>query len=294
MSAQLAFVFPFDASFEEVSAAIALHFGGEPVNLSTGEVAPLRDASAVFTGSAALTVSSGTTPETTPPGAFDLDVNGLPWDDRIHSSSKNKNADGSWRGRKGVPPPTIAKVKAELLGKVGGAPTAAQANLQNGEEAARAARISHAREKAFSIAGPCPTDNDTFEKLQRGQLVTVAQYVSDWFTKYQQAFNDAYKEYAQAGVTVGLQTISPGAATNQPVELVAQAQMPTDTPKPTVVAPAADTFATFAAQYAAHFASPVLAEVLATLGISGGIAALATAEPMIPAVKALLAAKGIV
>jgi len=306
-TAQSAIILTGVTTYEAAVAALAIHFGGAPVDLSTGEVSdvPFRDASAVFTGSAALTVSSGATPESTPPGAAEVDKNGLPWDDRIHSSSKSKNADGSWRGKKGVPPPTIAKVKAELLAKLGGAPTAStpptaeQANVQNNDEAARLARINHAREKAFAIAGPMNTDEDTFAKLQRGVLVTVPPYVEEWFTKWQAAFNNAYKEYVQQaqGVTMGMQTINPESQTNQPVAIVGMpgdATPPAAAQTPQAAAPAVDTFATFAAHYGAHFANPVLGEVLATLGIGGGVAALATAEPMIPAVKALLAAKGIV
>ena len=47
---------------------------------------------------------------------LELDSEGLPWDKRIHSSSKNKNADGSWRIRKGVDKDLVNKVKIELRG----------------------------------------------------------------------------------------------------------------------------------------------------------------------------------
>ncbi len=43
-----------------------------------------------------------------------LDKNGLPWDGRIHSSSKNKNSDGSWRYLRGVDKDLIGIVEAEL------------------------------------------------------------------------------------------------------------------------------------------------------------------------------------
>lgn len=42
------------------------------------------------------------------------DVNGLPWDERIHSSSKAKIQNGSWKKRKGVDDETRATVEAEL------------------------------------------------------------------------------------------------------------------------------------------------------------------------------------
>jgi hypothetical protein len=42
------------------------------------------------------------------------DKNGLPWDARIHASSKTMNADGSWRGRRNTDAHIIASVEAEL------------------------------------------------------------------------------------------------------------------------------------------------------------------------------------
>lgn len=44
------------------------------------------------------------------------DHNGLPWDERIHSSSRAINADGTWRYRKNVPDETKRDVEAELSG----------------------------------------------------------------------------------------------------------------------------------------------------------------------------------
>ncbi len=48
------------------------------------------------------------------PTSDGLDKNGLPWDGRIHSSSKNKNADGSWRYLRGVDKDLVGIVEAEL------------------------------------------------------------------------------------------------------------------------------------------------------------------------------------
>lgn len=50
------------------------------------------------------------------------DKNGLPWDERIHSSSRAINADGTWRYRKNVPDEIKQVVEAELRGLVGAAP----------------------------------------------------------------------------------------------------------------------------------------------------------------------------
>lgn len=54
--------------------------------------------------------------------------NGLPWDERIHSSSRAINADGTWRYRKNVPDETKRSVEAELRGLVQ-APQLTEADL---------------------------------------------------------------------------------------------------------------------------------------------------------------------
>lgn len=47
-------------------------------------------------------------------GNLMLDADGLPWEARIHSSSKGRNADGRWKAKRNVPDATIAAVQAEL------------------------------------------------------------------------------------------------------------------------------------------------------------------------------------
>lgn len=62
------------------------------------------------------------------------DIHGLPWDARIHSSGENrKNADGSWRARRGTDPEVKATVEAELRAAAGGgAPLAAACGVASG------------------------------------------------------------------------------------------------------------------------------------------------------------------
>lgn len=60
-----------------------------------------------LTGATAQTDSAGS-------DNSELDVNGLPWDARIHSSSKNKNQDGTWRYTRGGDPEVRARVEAAL------------------------------------------------------------------------------------------------------------------------------------------------------------------------------------
>lgn len=51
-----------------------------------------------------------------PAGSGERDSKGMPWDGRIHSSTKAKVADGTWRYKRGVGDAHIALVEAELRG----------------------------------------------------------------------------------------------------------------------------------------------------------------------------------
>lgn len=55
-----------------------------------------------------------------------VDSQGLPWDARIHSSSKKKKADGSWNRRKNLSDEEFERVKKELLGQTPVAPASPQ------------------------------------------------------------------------------------------------------------------------------------------------------------------------
>lgn len=55
---------------------------------------------------------------------IDLDATGLPWDERIHASTKTKKADGSWTRRRGVQDSEFIAVEAELRAKFPTTPTA--------------------------------------------------------------------------------------------------------------------------------------------------------------------------
>jgi hypothetical protein len=49
-----------------------------------------------------------------PASGVELDKSGMPWDARIHSESKSKLADGSWRKKRGLDPAVLAVIEAEL------------------------------------------------------------------------------------------------------------------------------------------------------------------------------------
>ena len=47
-----------------------------------------------------------------------IDARGIVWDERIHSSSKGCNDDGTWRRRRGVDPALIARYEADALVRI--------------------------------------------------------------------------------------------------------------------------------------------------------------------------------
>lgn len=49
----------------------------------------------------------------------EFDKRGMPWDERIHASSKSINADGTWRNKRGIDKETLEAVEKELLGPSG-------------------------------------------------------------------------------------------------------------------------------------------------------------------------------
>jgi len=66
----------------------------------------------------ALPEGAATSPivEETPSSGIELDSEGLPWDSRIHSSSRGKIANGTWKLMRGVDPALVEQVKGELRG----------------------------------------------------------------------------------------------------------------------------------------------------------------------------------
>lgn len=80
-------------------------------------------------GTAAVPTAPAATPS---PAGVELDVSGLPWDGRIHSSTKAKNKDGTWRALRGLNDEAKAKaIEAELRAAMAaGAPPAPPAPPQ--------------------------------------------------------------------------------------------------------------------------------------------------------------------
>lgn len=94
-------------------------FGKQPLPEGAGPLAPPPPPSAPSPAAAAPSTSA---PAAAPVSSADLDKNGLPWDERIHASSRAKIADGSWRMKRGVQQHVVDTVEAELRGQAVAAP----------------------------------------------------------------------------------------------------------------------------------------------------------------------------
>lgn len=106
---------PFTAAVAPVPTA--------PVASTDSSPAPTT----AFAQPAAIAPQPATTaaPLTAPPaplGNVERDSKGMPYDGRIHSASKNKVADGSWRYKRGCDEAVIAQVEAELRAAIAAAP----------------------------------------------------------------------------------------------------------------------------------------------------------------------------
>lgn len=88
----------------------------EPAVPSTAVVAPSPTA---HVEAPAISVPQVPAPATPPaaPAAVEADSRGRIWDERIHSSTRARNKDGSWRYRKNVGGELVATVEAQLDGK---------------------------------------------------------------------------------------------------------------------------------------------------------------------------------
>lgn len=95
-----------------------LSLAGETTGVVSQKPAdPDIDASKVFGTSidqgAAVTAPDDAI-EITPPGGVVVDINGIPWDARIHSAKKTRTKDGAWREKRGVDSALVAKITEEL------------------------------------------------------------------------------------------------------------------------------------------------------------------------------------
>lgn len=115
------------ATPEELNALMALvaSLGGRlphlgPVMPEVAEAAPAsivapspRDEAEALMAAESARVAS-TAPPPPAEGTPVLDTDGIPWDERIHASTKSQNKDGTWKKLRGVDEVTYGRIHAEL------------------------------------------------------------------------------------------------------------------------------------------------------------------------------------
>ena len=183
------------ADLEELGHVVDVLRGKEEVVVTT-EQADLFDSEPT---------AKPTTPEpvaepTTPAVPTELDVNGSPWDARIHASTMAKNKDGTWKKRRGVSKEEFDRVTAEITESTTPAPTeafAAEPVASVTEPAAPAAPAA----PATPAAPAALTWDEVFRRVMNAKL---AEQIND-----EQIGN----ELARLGVEGGF----PGLATRNDV-----------------------------------------------------------------------------
>ena len=100
---------PTPTPLADINAAAA--FGGAVV-----QATPLVPPAAPPTPPAAPSAPTVATAPTAVPGTVERDSTGLPWDARIHASTKTKVASGAWTAKRNVDPAFKAQVEADLRG----------------------------------------------------------------------------------------------------------------------------------------------------------------------------------
>lgn len=121
-----------------------------------------------------------------------LDKAGLPWDDRIHASSRVKTADGCWRKRRGIDDATVATVEGQLKALMGiPAPVAAvpppPPNPTSAVDSTFPAPVAAANvvPTAIASAPPAPTtDRNAFVHLitRAGEAIAAKKLTQEQFT----------------------------------------------------------------------------------------------------------------
>jgi hypothetical protein len=93
-------------------------------------------------------------PATPAAPAVQLDKNGLPWDARIHASSKAINADGSWRAKKMVDAAVVATVEAELRATMGAPAATTHGSPELDADAAKLEALAGAGSAGLTMPQP--------------------------------------------------------------------------------------------------------------------------------------------
>lgn len=181
-----AFTFPIGTTREVVTAAIAAFYGDQ----EGGALGTLSLAAA-----SAATIGQPAQPMMGLPGkdGSELDSKGTRWDERIHSNAKTKNADGTWRKRKGLDDATYAAVMAQIGGGV-----------------ALTAEQSSAAAQWGVVPDGCPLTPEEYAAYKNGNHpVNVSPQVAEWIKQ------DAARSMQTAPATLSLPPLQPPAGLPQ-------------------------------------------------------------------------------
>lgn len=145
---------PSTAAAPQLPSAPVVPTAGVPMP----PAAPL--APAPTPAAAAPVVPANATQAASPAGGVELDSAGLPWDERIHASTKTKIANGQWKSKRGLNDPAFVKRVEDELRGVASAPTPPAAPVPS-VPAAPPAPVS----EAAAVFAPPAAPTVTFEQF---------------------------------------------------------------------------------------------------------------------------------
>lgn len=134
---------------DEVRGIFALLDTVRPEALAVDSAPPLREEDGIVTNHPLVPPAIQ---ETVLRQVATHDSNGLPWDERIHASSKALNADGTWRTKRGVDKALVAQVEAELRSRT----TATREITETGVDEEGFVTIEPVGEPVITVAPPAP------------------------------------------------------------------------------------------------------------------------------------------
>lgn len=189
------------------------------------------------------------------PAAVERDAAGLPWDGRIHGSTKTKNADGTWRQKRSLDPQVKIAVEAELR-------AAAAATVPPAAPAAPAAPAG--------VAPPAPLTPPTAAASVPSTAGTVA-FPSPASLAAAPSLPQAAPAVSTPPVVPSPPATTTAPTSGAPVPPTITAASPGAAPVP----PAGETFGTFMARIAPRMTDPATMQHVNTALGEVGLTALA-------------------
>lgn len=113
----------------------------EPYAIDEPRAGDLIEATAAELAIAETHVAEVVTDEPKADDMVDVDSRNMPHDERIHASTKAKNADGTWRARRGVNPDLVVQVERELMGELIPRTAGERAEQREADETAAVAAV---------------------------------------------------------------------------------------------------------------------------------------------------------